>query len=148
MVHILSNVLKRVHRSLKTGGLLYSSQPGDRKTLIEVHYQDAVAFSEPLAESYFRYFLDVTRQTLMSGVASGLFTVESETTHSSYTEFPSVAAWNADRTAQADDAVELNDMADRLEKLFPDGIDSLRQHREDWYLLLRKIENNRIQVRP
>jgi hypothetical protein len=98
-----------------------------------------VAFSEPLAESYFRHFLDVTRQTLMNGIASGMFAVKSESTHSSYTEFPSVAAWHEDRTAQADDAVELNDMAERLEKRFPGGIDSLRQHREDWYLLLRKI---------
>ena len=138
MVHILSNVLNRVHRSLKEGGLLYSSQPGDQKTLIEVCHRGEVAFSEPLAESYFRYFLDVTRQALLGGVDQGMFTVEAETTHSSYTEFPSVAAWNSDRTAQADDAVELNAMAERLEKLFPDDIDWLRQHREDWYLLLKK----------
>jgi hypothetical protein len=148
VVHILSTVLKRVHRSLKEGGLLYSSQPGDQKTLIEVIYKGEVAFSEPLEESYFRYFLDVTRQTLMDGVEQGLFAIESETTHSSYTEFPSIAVWNSDRTAQADDAIELNLMAERLEKLFPDGIDSLRQHREDWYLLLKKIENNRTKSRP
>jgi len=139
VVHILSKVLKRVHRSLKEGGLLYSSQPGDRKTLIEVLHKGEVAFSEPLEESYFRYFLDVTRQTLIDGVEQELFAVEAEATHSSFTEFPSVAAWNSDRTAQADDAIELNLMAERLERLFPDGIDALRQHREDWYLLLKKI---------
>ena len=142
MVHILSRVLKRVHRSLKEDGRLYSSQPGDQKTLIEVIHKGAVAFSEPLEEAYFRYFLDVTRQTLMDGVELGLFAIESETTHSSYTEFPSIAVWNSDRTAQADDAIELNLMAERLEKLFPNGIDSLRQHREDWYLLLKKIETS------
>ena len=138
MVHILSKVLKRVHRSLKKGGLLYTSQPSDQKTLIEVSHQGEVAFSDPLEESYFRYFLDVTRQVLLDGVDQGLFTVEAEATHSSYTEFPSVAVWNCDRTASADDAAELNAMAERLERIFPDGIDWLRQHREDWYFFCKR----------
>jgi hypothetical protein len=138
VVHILSKVLKRVHRSLKAGGLLYSSQPGEQKTLIEGSCHGEVVFTERLAESYFRYFLDVTRQTLFAGVEQGLFTVEAESTRSTYVEFPSVEAWICDRAPTADDAVELNAVAERITQQFPDGIDWLRQHREDWYLLLRK----------
>ena len=131
-------MVRNIHGSLTDGGLLYSSQPGVEKTRIEVCHQGETAFVDELDEAYFGYYLDISRQALFSAVDAGLFTIEDEATWQSVVEFGSTAAWLEDRLSDSDDDDELKQMAADIDERFPDGIDSLRQVRQDWYLLLKK----------
>ena len=139
MVHILSEVLKKSHRSLKPGGLLYSSQPSEQKTRVAVKTDGELVYFLDLEESYFRHFLVLCRSALRRVVDAGLFVVEADVTWPSQTNFQSVNRWLEDRLNDSHDDVEMRDIATSLQARFPDGIDMLEQHRQNWGLLLKKV---------
>ena len=139
MVHILSGVLKKCHRSLKPGGLLYSSQPGEEKTRLAVQSDGEIVYCHDLEESYFRHFLVLCRDALWQAVDARLFVVEAEVTWPSQTNFPSFDTWLADRMNDSEDDDELRAVATTLQTRFPGGIDLLEQHRQNWGLLLKKV---------
>lgn len=139
MVHILSEVLEKCHRSLKLGGLLYSSQPGEQKTRVAVQRDGEIVFFLDLKESYFRHFLDLCHDALWQAVDAGLFVVEAEVTWPSQTNFQSINTWLGDRLNDSEDDGEMRSVASTLRTRCPDGIDLLAQHRQNWGLLLKKV---------
>ena len=80
MVHVLTSVLRRVHRSLRTNGSLLIVQPARENTIVQLVVGGNVEFCEELEEPNFDKYLEATGLSIRSVLAERLFVLEAEAT--------------------------------------------------------------------
>ena len=138
----MTEVLRKVHKSLRSSGYLLITQPAPVDAVIELEIDGKIVQSEAFHEVKFREYLECTGNALQGTLAERLFVVELEEItpkegfHSS--EYRSVDEWVADYTDLCDDLEELNELAAKLREAAR-GRDHriIDKWRESW-LLLRK----------
>ena len=80
MVHVLGEVLRRTHRSLRAGGFLLVIQPTPANSLIELEIGGELKFSQELQMPNFLGYLKATEVSLAKAVGDGLYAIEVEAT--------------------------------------------------------------------
>ena len=78
MVHVLTEVLLKIHRSLKVNGSLLIIQPTPENSTIQLKVEGNITFSEELEEPNFYRYLEATSASINNLVGEGLFVIEDE----------------------------------------------------------------------
>lgn len=79
MVHVLTNVLRKVHKSLRTSGSLLIVQPAPVNAIIELEIAGNIEFSETLQEPNFNKYLEFTKVSIHIVLIEQLFVIKQET---------------------------------------------------------------------
>lgn len=143
-MHVLTDVLRRVHKSLRTDGLLLIVQPAPVNAIIQMEIEGSIEIEE-LEEPNFLRYLEATDFSIRNVLAERLFVVEDEATTPDKglyhcNEYDSLDEWVKDRTAFCEDRETFDALSTKMQSLA-----SGREHRifEYWReheILLRKCQ--------
>ncbi len=143
MVHVLTEVLRKIHQSLRIKGSLLIIQPAPENSTIQLEVEGNAKFSEELKEPNFLRGLEATRTSINNIVGEGLFVIEDEaiTPDKGFfhcREYNSLDEWSEDHKPFCKDLETFNAMSVKI------GIIAGRQEhrileywREDKVLLRR-----------
>ena len=108
MVHVLNNVLRKVHQSLRAHGCALVVQPAPVDPIMELEIGGKIAYRGELKKPNFRRYLSATAVSIRNIVDEHLFVIEAEATtpdrlfyHAD--EYDSVDEWIADRRPLCED---------------------------------------------
>jgi hypothetical protein len=144
VVHVLSEVLHKVNRSLRDNGNLLILQPTQENSILQVEIDHLIEFREEMLEPNFQEYLSATMEAIHNVIADGLFEIESESKApeaESYlcTEYDSVNEWREDRQPFCEDLDEFNEMYERIQTLIDGQKHRIMEFLRDYKVLLRKL---------
>ena len=121
MVHVLTDVLRKVHKSLRKGGSLLIIQPAPMDTIIELEIAGNIKLSEAFHEPNFRKILGFTNEAIHNALTEQLFVIEQEAITPDegfhHKEYRSLDEWIADYEPLCEDLEELNKLSEKIRKL-------------------------------
>ena len=122
MVHVLTDVLRKVHKSLKTNGHLLIIQPAAVNAIIQLEIAGNVEFSEELQEPNFNKHLEFTRDSIRNVLAEQLFVIDQEaiTPDEGFyhcREYQSLDEWVEDHRPFCRDLEEFDQISARIKNL-------------------------------
>jgi hypothetical protein len=145
VVHVLTDVLRRVHRSLGTDGLLLVIQPAPVNAIIQMEIGGCIEFNEEFEEPNFLRYLEATHVAIRNVLSEQLFAVENEATtpHEGLyhcNEYDSIDEWVEDHTPFCVDGVAFAALSMKMRSLA-----SVREYRifeywKEYKVLLRKYQ--------
>lgn len=145
MVHVLTGVLRKVHKSLRTDGSLLIIQPAPVNTIIELKIEGNVEFSEELKEPKFHKYLEATRVSIHNVLAEQLFVIEHKTTTPDEgfyhcDEYDSLDEWIKDRKPFCEDLEAFDEMSVRIRNLASGRDHRILEYWREYKVLLRKSQ--------
>jgi SAM-dependent methyltransferase len=143
VVHVLSDVLRKVNPSLRADGRMLVMQPAPASAIIELEIGKSSAFKKEFAEPNFLRYLQATHVAIRSVLDERLFAVENESTTPRRDEYGSIDEWVEDRAPFCEDPEAFTALQTEMRCLA-----SGEEHRvfEDWNeheILLRKSQSMR-----
>jgi len=144
VVHVLTNLLHRIHRSLRAGGLLLLFQPDAAHKIVELTVNDSVLLKEPFEEPNFMGYLMATHTVLENALSAGLFSKEQEMTVPAdgtynFHDFGTIDTWEKEYGWLTDDPDALVVFADKMRQLVDRRDHHVRSYSRDYEVLLRRI---------
>jgi SAM-dependent methyltransferase len=136
VVHVLVDVLEKVHRSLRPPGILLIIQPHRSMQRIEVEVQGDTVFTDTLYGPNFSENLAATRLAIDTVVAEGLFAVVDEIALPDLESFESVDEWT--ERGFLFDGEEASFVAARIRSVLEDREHTVKLCGDEYTLLLRK----------
>ena len=143
MVHVLTEVLLKVRKSLRDNGILLIIQPSQENSRIDVEIDANVKFSEDVYEPNFQKILSATRLSILNVVEQGLFRSECEAitpVDGSYhcNEFDSVHECVEDRKPFCEDLATFTAMSEKIQSLVEGKAHRVFEYWREYSVLLRK----------
>jgi hypothetical protein len=143
VVHVLTEVLRSIHQSLRAGGCLLVIQPAPGNALIEVEIGGDVKFSHELEEPNFLRYLEATKVSIGNAVGEGLYVIEDEGTtpdeglyHCS--EYSSLDEWILDRKPFCEDWDAFHAMSATIRELVGREEHRILEYYREHTVLLRR----------
>jgi hypothetical protein len=143
VVHVLGEVLRKTHRSLRADGSVLVIQPTRANSLIKLEIGGQVRFSQELQMPNFLGYLEATELSLANAVAEGLFATELEATtpdegqyHCS--EYGSLEEWIEDWKPFCEDLDPFHAMSATIRNLVGREGHRVLEYYRQYEVLLRK----------
>lgn len=120
MVHVLTGVLEKVHKSLRPDGFLLITQPADSTSIVQLEIDGRIELREEFLEPNFAEYLRATQSAMDRVVQDHLFKVVAEVilpAGDNYLcdEYDSIAAWRSDYEPSCEDLDIFNRLAKRMQ---------------------------------
>jgi hypothetical protein len=142
VVHVLTEVLSKVHKSLRKGGLLLITQPAPMDSMVELEIAGKIKLREAFHEDNFRKILGFTREAIYNAVTAQLFVIEQEAITPDVgfhqNEYRSLDEWIEDYEPLCEDLEELHELAAKLSKATKGKDHRIIENWKESKLLLRK----------
>ena len=144
MVHVLRDVLKKIHETLRDHGVVLILQPAMGNAIVELIVDGVVKLNEELQEPNFKRFLRATKSAIEVAVAEELFAVEGEVivpadeNYSLVDEYESIDKWFFDHEPFCEDWGEMKQLADKLHTVTNGKPHLVRCYWRENRMLLRK----------
>ena len=145
MVHVLTDVLRKVHKSLRTDGSLLIIQPAPVNMIIELEVEGSVEFCEELEEPNFDEYLEATKVSIHNVLAEQLFVIEHEATTPDEglyhcNEYDSLDEWIEDHRPSCVDLEAFDEMSARIRDLASGRDHRILKYWREYTVLLRKSQ--------
>ncbi|MFC1997792.1 hypothetical protein ACFLXI_09370 [Chloroflexota bacterium] len=143
MVHVLSEVLRKVGNSLRKDGKVLIIQPALENPTVEVEMDGRVEFREVTNEQNFRRYLRATVEAIHQSVGEGLFAIAYEDTYpegNNYhcKEYESLRECEVDRLSFCEDLETFKSMSDRIQKIVKGRKHRVFEYWKEYNVILRK----------
>ena len=145
MVHVLTNVLRKVHESLRADGFLLIIQPAPVNTIVQLEVEGDIELVEELEESNFHKYLEATRVSICNVLVEQLFVAENEATtpdEGSYhcDEYNSLDEWIEHHKPFCEDLEAFDAMSVRIRDLASGMEHRILEYWREYKILLRKSQ--------
>jgi hypothetical protein len=148
VVHVLTNVLRKVHQSLRKGGSLLIIQPAPMDVIIELEIAGKIKLSEAFHEPNFRKILGFTDEAIHNALTEQLFVIVQEATSPDerlhHAEYRSLDEWIEDHKPLCDDLEELDKLSAKLRESVKGKDHRIIEYWKETTLLLRKTQPERL----
>ena len=153
MVHVLTDVLRKVHKSLRTDGSLLIIQPAPVNAIIELAIKGNVEFSEELKEPNFDKYLEATRISIHNVLTEQLFVIEHEATTPDEglyhcNEYNSLDEWIEAHRPSCEDLEAFDEMSAKIRNLARGRDHRISKYWREYKILLRKSQPEYLEISP
>ena len=143
MVHVLTSVLKKVHRALRAGGGVLIIQPAPLASIVAVEVAGVAEFCEEFEGPNFRRYLVANGEAIRRAVDEGFFAIDTEGTTPGEglyhcRSYDSVDEWIADHQSFCEDVEEVEAMSDRIHDVVGPRTHRVLEYYREYRALLRK----------
>ena len=144
MVHVLTEVLRKVRNALKPKGSVLIIQPSIENPIVEVEIKGEVVFREETNEKVFRGYLRATKDAIDRSIRKGLFEKVNEAIIPGKTtyhcdRYDSLSDWVEDSRRFCEDIEELDAITERIKLLVLDQKHKVREYWREYNLLLKIV---------
>jgi hypothetical protein len=145
VVHVLTGVLEKVHKSLRPDGFVLITQPADSTSFVQLEIDGRIALREEFPEPNFAEYLRATQTAMDRVVQDHLFKVVAEVIlpagdNCLCDEYDSIAAWRSDYEPSCEDLDVFNELATRMQKVAGDRKHVVKQLSKERQILLNKSQ--------
>ena len=143
MVHVLVNVLKKIHRALRPGGGVLIIPPAAQASIVAVEIAGSVEFCKEFKGPNFRRYLTANGEAIRRAVDEGLFAIDTEGTTPGEglyhcRSYGSVDEWIADHQSFCEDVQEVETMSARIHDMVGPRTHRVLEYYREYRALLRK----------
>jgi len=143
VVHVLTEVLRKVRNVLKPKGSVLIIQPSIENPIVEVEFNGEIVFREETNEKVFRSYLRATKEAIDRSIQEGLFEKVNEVIIPGETtchcdRYDSIYDWFEDSRRYCEDIEELDAITERIKLLVLDQKHKVREYWREYNLLLQK----------
>ena len=140
----MTEVLRKVGKSLRTDGTVLIIQPSQENPIVEVKVDGHVEFREVTNEQNFRRYLRATAEAIQKTVGERYFGIVCEATipeGDSYhcNEYDTLDEWVEDRISFCEDIEAFSAMAESIRNLVGGRAHRVSEYWREYKALLRKL---------
>ena len=139
MVHVLKEVLRKIHGSLKASGFLLIVQPAPVKTIIQLEIDGKIEFNEEFEEPNFCQYLKATSVAVINVVEEKLFTKENEAIIPACNEYDSIDEWVEDHKPFCEDLDAFVAMSAKIRDMANGRAHRVLEYWREYQVLLSKF---------